>query len=546
MSDLPINEQNENIIEAAEPEKVVKVNGQDTDSEFSTIFGDPVEHRKKSGGPRKSKRLISVIAACLAVAVLVGGTLAVIKLIPEKETEDETGSADTSIQVLELEEDSVNAVTVTNSQGSFKLVPVRTTEAATDSEDEESTETTVTTTWTVEGTDQKYTSSSAIQSKVSALISLSAISEITGKTAEQCGFNDPTYKAVIELADSESRTIEVGAASSDGLGSYLRVSGDDKIYLVEAYSLTELEFELLDLASTTAISGITATDDMGEYTGDDGAITTFDTITLSGKNFEKPLVISAKNDDSELSAYFNYMITSPEERIADNVTDLFNMFINDISVSGAYAFDVSAASLKAVGLDEPYLTATIKIGNTTSTVRIDKVDDEYCAVIKDDSYMIHKVASSNFTFLDYDAENFYSNMVFLENITDLSELTLTAGEESYTFGIAYDEEAESDSQFTITHNGEQITAGFFQNFYQEFVGLTYADYNTGFDGTAMDMTITVKFLADGHTETVSLAKDSATKYACFVNGRLMGRVSSVDYNTLLEAIRNVSQNKDIP
>lgn len=544
MSDFPLNEKKDEITENAELDDAIKVNGQDTDDEFSTIFGDPVEHRKKAGDAHKKKRLLSVIAACLAVAVLVGGTLAVIKLIPEKETEDSADYTDETIQVLELEEDAVSAVTMTNSKGSFKLVPVR-TETETDTDSEDSTDAAVTTTWTVEGTDQKYTSSSAIQDKVSSVISLTAISEITGKTAEQCGFNDPLYTAVIELADAENRTVEVGTASGDGLGNYLRVSGDDKIYLVEASALAELEFELLDLADTTAIPGITVTDDMADYTGDDGALTTFDTITLTGSNFAKPLVISAKNDDSAISQYFNYTITSPQKRIADNVDDLFNMFTNGLSVSGAYAFDVSAASLKAVGLDAPYLTASVKIGNTTATFKIAKVDDEYCAVVTDDSYMIRKVAASNLTFLDYDAESFYSNMVFLENIMDLSELTLTAGEESYTFGIAYDEEAESDSQFTITHNGEQITAGFFQNFYQDFVGMTFADYNTDSAVTAMDMTITVKFL-DGHTESVALAKDTATKYACFVNGERMGRVSSTDYNRLLKDIRNVSQNKDIP
>lgn len=541
MSDFPLNEQKENNIEL---ESDINANVADAEDEFSTVFGDPVQHRKTAGKRHGKKRLMAVIASCLAVAILVGGTLAVIKLIPEKDTDDTGDTAESSVEVLEIKEDDVKKVTLTNSKGTFKFIPVRTKNESASS-DTSSSSSTVTTVWTVEGTKQKYTSSYAIQDKVSAVISLDALSVIDGRTAAQCGFDKPVYTAVVEIADSESRKIEIGSSSADGLGKYLRVSGDDKIYLVDASIFSEFDFELLDLANTDSIKCVTATDDMTDYVGDDGAITTFDTITLSGKNFPKTTVISAKNDGSQLSTYFNYTITEPEKRIADNVTDIFNAFINDISVSGAYAFNVDAASLKAVGLDNPYLTATIKIGKTSSTLKISKVDDEYCAVVKDGSYMIHKVAVSAFTFLDYSKENFFSNMVFLENITDLSELTLTAGDESYTFGIAYDEEAESDSQFTITHKGEKITAGFFQNFYQEFVGLTFVDYNLDFKGTQMDMTITVKFLADGHTESVSLAKDSATKYACFVNGKLMGRVSSTDYNTLLKAIRNVSQNKDI-
>lgn len=532
MSDFPFNEQNEQMNDNTELENADALNTQGDDDVFSTIFSAPVEHRgKKAENVTKKKRWLAVVAAALAVAILVGGTFAVIKLIPVKDEDDLTSQESETIEVLKIDADTVNAVTLTNSNGTFKFLPVRTEEKA-----EEEKESSVTTTWTVEGVDKKFTDSSAILSKVMAATEVTAIREIDGRTPEDCGFDKAVYKAVIDIADAESRTLEVGSASSDGMGNYMRVSGDDKIYFVEADALSAFDFKLLDLANSDPIAGLTATESMGEYTDESGAITTFDTITVTGKNFDKPLVIGAKNDDSQLSAYFNHVILSDDNRFADNVTDLFNVFVKGVSVSGAYAFDVSAESLKAVGLDTPYLTATIKIGNTTSTIKIDKVDENYCAVITDKSYMIHKVEASSFTFLDYSAESFYNDTVFIENIVDLSEFNLTAGEESYTFGISYDEEAESDEQIQITYKGEKIAASPFQDFYQKFVGLQYEDYNTDFKGTAMDMIITVKFL-DGRTATVSLAKASATKYACFVDGRLMGRVSSTSFNGLLEAIR---------
>ena len=55
------------------------------EEEFSTIFSDPTAHKKTAEDVKKKKLLPIIIAAFLAVAVLVGGTVGVVKLIPEKE-----------------------------------------------------------------------------------------------------------------------------------------------------------------------------------------------------------------------------------------------------------------------------------------------------------------------------------------------------------------------------------------------------------------------------------------------------------------------------
>ena len=77
MSDTPENENltDPNTGETPQPEY------KDEYSEFETVFSDPAEHhaKKPSGG---KKRVRAIIAAALAVAVLTGGTITVIKLIP--------------------------------------------------------------------------------------------------------------------------------------------------------------------------------------------------------------------------------------------------------------------------------------------------------------------------------------------------------------------------------------------------------------------------------------------------------------------------------
>jgi len=533
MSDFPVNEEREEI-----QEPTVQTSESSADDEFSTIFAAPTEHKDKTHAGRKKKRLLSVIAAFLAVAILIGGTVAVVKLIPEKQTEESDPYSDNSIEVTALELDDIDSVTVKNSKSTFKLVPIRTEKKSESSDDETELETV----WTVEGTDKSLTSSPAIAGVVETAASLSAMSEITGRTESDCGFDKPSF--VVDISTKEkSIKLNFGALSADGIGYYLQIAGEDKIYLVE-YSLAQnFEFSLLDMADTTSIPGI-VTDDVNVKYVSEGTLTSFDSITVSGKNFPQAMVIEPNNDSSELGQYFNYSITAPQARVADKVDKVFNLFVNGLTVSGAYALDVSAQSLKEVGLDAPYITATIKLGDYSLTYKIAKVDNEYCAVITNNSKIIHKVSASSIEFLDYNTESFYSNMAYLKSIMDLSNLTLTAADESYSFDIKYDKDKEDD-QFDITYKGNKISSEFFQNFYQDFVGVTYTDFKEDCDISNIELSVTVTFL-DGHKETVSYAKDSATKYACVINGKCLGRVSSADVSRLLKDIRNVAQNKDIP
>ena len=110
MSDLP--EKDNNLNENTENIDV----GEDG---ASTVFSDPADH-KKTAARKKRPLLPIIISAVLAVAVLAGGTVAVIKLIPEREDDTSTPSVET-IKVLDKSSDDFKTVTVTNKNGTFKL-----------------------------------------------------------------------------------------------------------------------------------------------------------------------------------------------------------------------------------------------------------------------------------------------------------------------------------------------------------------------------------------------------------------------------------------
>ena len=74
------------------------------EEEFSTIFSDPTVHKRKEN-KGKSSKVLKIVSLVLVVAIIIGGTFAVVKLIPEKE--EEIISSDNKITVLDYSTDDI-------------------------------------------------------------------------------------------------------------------------------------------------------------------------------------------------------------------------------------------------------------------------------------------------------------------------------------------------------------------------------------------------------------------------------------------------------
>ena len=286
---------------------------------------------------------------------------------------------------------------------------------------------------------------------------IEATREITAKTAEECGFGSPTVSADVVTNDGAEYSVLIGADSPDGTGVYLKLSTDDKIYLVESSVKEVFEFDALSLAATDSAPGITVTDDMDDYTDDSGSLISFDTITVNGKNFPETLVL-APNTDESLSDIAAFMTTTPSKRIADNVDSLFNIFKSGLSVSGAYSFDTSAAGQKSVGLDNPDFEATMKAGTQSYTYRFKEQEDGGYAVWFTGCKLIGKVDASSLEFIDYDTSDFYASWVCLQSINELSNFTIKTADKTYSFDIVYDDSEDAEETYVITYNGEKLVA----------------------------------------------------------------------------------------
>lgn len=510
------------------PEKNT-VDGESTEESASTVFSDPTQY-KKAPEKQKRNRLPVIIAAVLAVAVLSGGTVAVIKLIPEKE-ESTSSSAFETIKVLELKTDDIKSVTVTNENGTFKLYSVKETAESTDSS---SSDTAEEVNWYLDGYEKDVINTSSVKSIATKAATVTAVREITAKSAAECGLESPAVRADIVTNDGAELSLLIGGESPDGTGVYIKLSTDDKIYIAEDSLKETFVFDALSLAKTEAVSGIAVTDAMkASYTDDKGALTSFDSITVTGKKFPEKVIITP-NTDENLSQYAAYMTTSPTKRIADNVDGIFDLFKSGVSVSGVYSFDTSATERKKLGLDDPDLTAEIKIGDFSLSYSFKQQSDGNYAVWYDGAKLINKISASNLSFIDYKASDFYASWVCLQSINELSNFTVKTADKVYSFDIVYDDSKDAKETYVITYNGKKLTASDFQSFYQECISLSCTDFTVEKLSVAPQMTFVFTYSDTSRAPTsVEFKKASETKYQYSIDGIDMGKINSSALNKIL-------------
>ena len=480
----------------------------------------------------KKKLLPKIIAGLLCVAVLVGGTFAVIKLIPEKE-EENTSSGFKTVEVLSLDGDKVSSVLVSNENGEFNFSKV--------TKDD-------TNTWTLDGIDNDLLSSDKISSVVNGAFSIEAIRKITEKTEEQCGIANSNLYAKITKDDGSVVMVTFGDNSPDNSGCYLKLSDGD-IFLVEDSVKTAFVFDSLYFAAADMISAVDS-DGLDDYFSD-GKLTTLDTLTVSGKNYPTPLVITT-NTDKSFSEYIPYKITSPQEHYADKIDGIFSVFSDGISADGAYSFDVSDTEIAKFGLNNPDLTLTIKLGSKSFSRDFKLQEDGSYAAITTGGKFIYKVSDTGITEIaNADATKYYSSIICLFSIDKLDSFGITAEGKTYDFGIkkfeANKEKTEgvdSEDPYEITYGGKKIDCSSFQNLYKYVLTFGCFDFTTGETDKSSTVSLAFRF-TDGDLVTVDFEKAGDTKYQYSINGRPMGKIQSSKIDKLVKYTKKLVNGEKI-
>lgn len=497
------------------------------DFSSSTIFSAPTEHKdkKKAGKHGLTLRLIAIF---LVVALIGGSVWWVSKYIAEKSTK--TGETFEAQQMVILSVTSFEKLTVIHDTATLVLNSSMTEE---DGQQKQ--------VWTLEGYDETLidkTSLSQIASYASAVTVFKEYDYDETQKA-QFGLDKPVVTVKVEAKDEKQNfVLTQGSVTADGQYAYLHISTfPNKIYLVNRSTLTGFIVEPLDLAISTAIPAIEKTKDNAGYFDSEGVLCDFDTLTISGSRFKKPLVFTP-NKDNRFSSYATYICTSPKLRIADGVVeDIRNSFANGVSASGAVSFDQSNESIKKFGLDNPDIVITLKVAGKNYSYKLKATDDSNTQfyILASTDRMIRTVTISNMEYLNNEEKDYYLGFMALEAIADVSEFAVT-GDVNAAFTLNKKEDEEG---YDIKCNGNTVDSEAFQTFYALFIGTTAIDYETQKVSGKADLTITLKH-HDGAAPTVlSFFRISDSRYQYSVGGTPMGQISSTAYDKLVREIEKL-------
>lgn len=496
----------------------------------STIFSAPEEKDDKRANKSFTRRIIAALAA---VAVLITGTVAAVKLIPEKQEKENT---DSSLFALSLDESKVDNISLKNSSG--EMVLKRTVTENNDSSQ---------VLWSIDGINSEYTDSSSIQSVAKTLTSLSAIKQIE-QTDADFGFSSPVITAKITLNDSpdDNYTVLLGNNAPANMGIYCKVTTPDSeaIYLCDVSIGTSLESTAIDFAETSGVSAITKTDKNSKYFTDE-VLTGFDYITISGSKYPETLKILMQDDES-VNGYFAYKIIAPSKRIADDskVEEILNIF-SGTTGAGAYSFESTDEQLKKYGLDNPDAILTVCVGNETRVIRAKQQDSNYCAVLLDNSAVIKKIATSSLPFVSNSLTDYYSSFIILENLSGLSGLKVETADKTYNFDLVYTEETdETEQSYTASIDGVSLDISNFKSYYQEIISLTPVAYESR---SISDTEMNITFVHSNGTKDVVLAFKvySPQRYQVEMDGIPMGQITKSAFDKLVSLTEKVATGQSV-
>lgn len=533
---LPENENLEINEETQEPELENELEAEAEPE--STIFSDPAHYNdepKKEAKKGKYSSLIKLIAVFVAVAVAIGAYVAIDRLVPKPKTEEQK---DFMIDVKTASSAHVKEIRVKNENSEYTILP-KVVESLTESS----------TIWTIDGINSDYTDSSVIEDVVNAALDINAVREVT-EVSGDLGFDKPTVSIEV-IGDGESLqdyTVVIGGNAPAELGCYCKVSGDDKIYIINTETMLALQAVPLDFAVTTGYGGVLINNkNMSCFAN--GTLNDFDYISISGAKFDKTLTIKPQTDES-INAFFAYIITSPVKRIADDdkVSTLMSYFDSGISSVGAYSYTKDAKTLKEYKLDNPDYVVTISLNGEKHTFKFSIVSDLHCALIEEGSDMIHQVALSTLGISSFEVEDYYSSFIILEALSGLSKMKVeTPDGKQYSFDLKYTPPAEDGSTSSIYqafYKGKELDIANFKKYYQKLIALTPISYDSN-PNLKTSAKITLVHSSGTGDVVLSFKKYSSGRYQVELDGIPMGLITATAFNELMEATPKAANGETI-
>lgn len=552
-------EENKNKKDLSELEK-------EFDVENSTIFvknehdTDKKRARKakidntEGGVAHKSNSLAKLIAIIVAVAVVLTGSMFVLKYAwpvdeasKEQEEQEDTSvslTAEANVVLKDMKNVDKNAISniskiSVENEDKFEIVPDKKIENTDDDGNKsESVQYKL-----VGYTDipQDYTK---ISDFAESLLDVKAENKLEGKWSDKdCGLDKPAAVVTVTMADKSSFDLKVGSKVPDGKNNYYVKCSlkKDDIYIVASDFYDSATNTVLSYVDTQLINALESSGDSDSYFND-SKLVKYDEILIGGTHNANQIKLTyhESNVDSLL-----YRISEPVTTFASDsaISSLLTPLSSGMTASNTAIVYPTDADLKKTGLDNPYFTVKYTVKGKSYTVKFSKqnalTDGYYCCMVNDVP-VIYEIMNSTYEFVEWTITDIRSSILYSRNIETIDTMTYELDGKSTEYTIKYDKvkseetttaqqtdsanqtttKAAEDYKISIYSNSAELDAKSFQTLYSHLILVSPMDYlkvgEKAPEGNPV-LTVTCKN-HDGTTDVMKFVKYSDRYYSLTING----------------------------
>lgn len=533
------------------------------------------EKNKNSKKPVKNRKPLVIGAVILAIALLATGAYFIVDKVVPEDTDttsptyptDENGeqyATDLKGNKIESQKDAngnilvagiedlidhvpadIKKVKVTNEHGSFELLSETPVETTTDANGQEITSTGATV-YTLVGYEDAPLAPGQPDAVANdaAAVTTTNIVDITGANPEEYGLTAPRATAHVTFNNGNERTITVGNEAPGGTGVYIKVNGDEAIYLVSVESVDSF------LYKTTALFDPTVT-----TASADSNSATPTKVTISGSNFANTLEF-VPNDDTTVSSAF-YKMTAPTTGFA-NVANASNVLesLRSISANEVIAFKPSKDELKAQGvdLDAPYaeINATFSDSNIHlySSAPYEQEENSMVKLYNPDTSMLYAISTSKTAWVTTTYEAMRYEYILKPDMDAIKNIEISAGTKKYSFDLSKETKTDdegNETTSTIVKCGDTtIDSSKFETFFINLESATVNSIKSGNVGGTADLTVQITYNTEKPADTFTFYKGDTGKYNFSDNGStIIGDVFDTYVKSIIEDVAIIAENKTV-
>lgn len=481
-----------------------------------------------------TKRVKGLLAGFAVLAVLSGGLAALLLTDPKKPEESSSGTEDLSTELWHAHAEDISRIEVSHPDGgSFIANRKVTQQEVTDYEGETTTEDI--TDYVIEGYENLPMDVYQARMLATRAPELSSISTIVEKANAEYdktyGFDQP-IKVTFTVDDADKIVFYVGNISTRSTYSYLKLENDDRIFMVESSAVELFRKKGSDFLGTVLT---------GEFKTDDG----IQIDSLRVHRTDLPYDIYCEYDkyyaehNSGGSSALHVMkepiscLLSPDK--SSKVTHgLYNL--NATEVVKPFPTDEDK---KAFGLEEPFVTVTMKTSDGKTTVfRLGNTYENKDGTKLRYGYLdtlncIYGFSADNTAYGSVKAQDITSKIIVDSYVWDIGHLTYEADGKKWEF----EGKGSSADDFVMNYNGKPMeSVERYRQLYTYLLKTSAEDLlleEPQVTGSPM-ATVSIEEQNDGRKSKIEFYDAGGLKAYIAVDGKLLFSCRKAFVTTLIE------------